>query len=136
MKTITNMIKLNTLQKQITLFLFVGGGCAAFDLSLMFFFVEIANLTIRVSFILAITLSTLLNYVLNIKLVFTSGRHKKNKEIVLFILNSLLAIALNYLIMFVMINMFDVWYLLSRSVALIIVSIMNFILRKYLIFLK
>jgi len=121
---------------QVLLFLVVGGICAIVDISLLALFVEVLSLSITMAFLLAVTISTTLNYYLNVKFVFVAGKHNRKLEATYFFLNSLLALGLNYLIMWVLIEVFSVWYIVSRSVALVTVSAVNFVLRKYLIFQK
>ncbi len=126
----------NHLPKQISLFAFAGGLSMVFDLAILTICVELFRYSITVSFFIAIILSTTLNYLLSAKFIFMDGRFEKKNEIFFFIGFSLLALILHLFFMWFFNVFLTIWYLYSRILTIVIVSVFNFISRKKIIFLK
>jgi len=92
-----------------------------------------ANLAVMDNFI-AFCFSNGVAYFINIKWVFLPGRHKRSVEMLMFFAVSGTSIAVGSGIMKVMIHMFDTTSS-AAFVANIVASVMiNFVMRKYVIF--
>lgn len=113
----------------------VGGISAVADISFFFVFAKLAGLhylgVATVGFILA----TGLNYVLSVRMVFTSGvRFSKRKEIALVYVVSAAGLAVNLLVLYVAVDRIGLELMLSKVIATGSVFLWNFLMRNYFIF--
>ena len=118
---------------------FVTGGLAfvidfgVFALALYYFDVHylVANL-------IGLMGGNVINYLLSIGWVFSAQKRTMEKhrllEIIIFILISLVGMALNEFLMFVFVGMFFLQEMVSKMSAAIIVLLYNFFARKYILF--
>ena len=76
-------------------------------------------------------ISVIYNYTASVKWVFDVNSEKsKKKQFVEFISFSIVGLLLNDLIMWICVDKFSVYYLLSKIIATAIVMVFNFITRK------
>ena len=81
-------------------YFFVGGIAALVDFLIFALFVKVLELPWFISGITGFFLATLVNYLLSIRHVFTSGaRFKKHKEIMLIFFVSFIGLVVNQLIL-------------------------------------
>ena len=116
-------------------YFFVGSISAIVDISLFTLFAKYLNYNyILVGFITFI-LATYVNYVLSIKYVFSSGlRFKKKLEVLLVFLVSSLAMIVNLLALFFLIEYLMLDPVLSKILASATVFFWNYLTRKKIIF--
>ena len=79
-------------------FLAVGGGCFLLEYVLLFTLTEYGGLPPLVSAPIAFTISLLVNYILCVYVVF-HAENQSTKQMVLFIVTSLMGLGLNQLVM-------------------------------------
>lgn len=79
--------------------------------------------------------ATLFNYVASMRYVFKSrfGRHEKRKELIIFILLSVVGLGLNQFFMWLFVEYFSIFYLFSKVLATTLVMAWNFVSRKIFI---
>lgn len=79
--------------------------------------------------------ATLFNYVVSMRYVFKSrfGRHEKRKELIIFILLSLVGLGLNQFFMWLFVEFFSIFYIFSKVLATVLVMAWNFVSRKIFI---
>jgi len=129
--------KLSSLfNRQILLFVFVGVICYCIGILLLMFFVELVQLEVNLANLISSTITIFICYLLNVKFVFKSGRHSRNKEILAFYVFSFLGLLLNITLMFIMTKYLPIWYVISKTVVTVVVAVFNFTTRKRFVFLR
>lgn len=119
------------LVKQILRFIFVGGTAFVIDFGVLWLLTEVAGINYLLSNAISFSASVIYNYIMSILWVFDVKKtHSKAKELVVFILLSLIGLGINQLIMWLTVEQLAVNYLFSKIFATGIVMIYNFITRK------
>lgn len=120
----------NKLLNQILKFGLVGGMAFVIDYVLLYFCTEFLHIHYLISSIISFTVSVIFNYILSIKWVFDVKKKQDVKDFVIFIILSVIGLGINSLIMYVMVEKFGVYYMLSKIVSTAVVMVYNFITRK------
>lgn len=116
---------------QIFKFGVVGVIATVIDFIFLYFFKEFCNLSVVFANTLSFCISVLYNYWASLTFVFDVNKEKdKRKNFVIFILCSVVGLLLNDLIVWIITDLLDIYYLLSKVVATGIVMVFNFITRK------
>lgn len=121
---------------QLISFIFIGAICFLIDISFLYFLREIISFNVYIAAIISFTTATYVNYLLNLEYVFIGGKHKKKKEIIYFFLVALISLILTLLIMYLFIDIFNVYYLLAKIITVFIVSFFSFFMRKTFVFIS
>lgn len=98
----------------------------------MVFLTEVFKIPSLISAAISFTVSVIFNYISSVKWVFDVDKEKnsKTKDLVVFILLSIVGLGINELIMWFMDKEFGIYYMISKIVATIVVMCYNFITRK------
>lgn len=120
----------NKLLDQILKFGLVGGMAFVIDYVLLYVCTEFLHIHYLISSIISFTVSVIFNYILSIKWVFDVKKKQDVKDFVIFIILSVIGLGINSLIMYVMVEKFEVYYMLSKIVSTAVVMVYNFITRK------
>lgn len=120
----------NKLLNQILKFGLVGGTAFVIDYVLLYFCTEFLHIHYLISSIISFTVSVIFNYILSVKWVFNVKKKQDVKDFVIFIILSVIGLEINSLIMYVMVEKFGVYYMLSKIVSTAVVMVYNFITRK------
>ena len=120
----------NKLLNQILKFGLVGGTAFVIDYVLLYLCTEFLHIHYLISSIISFTVSVIFNYILSIKWVFDVKKKQDVKDFVIFIILSVIGLEINSLIMYVMVEKFGVYYMLSKIVSTAVVMVYNFITRK------
>ena len=120
----------NNLLNQILKFGLVGGTAFVIDYVLLYFCTEFLHIHYLISSIISFTVSVIFNYILSIKWIFDVKKKQDVKDFVIFIILSVIGLGINSLIMYVMVEKFGVYYMLSKIVSTAVVMVYNFITRK------
>ena len=120
----------NKLLNQILKFGLVGGMAFVIDYVLLYVCTEFLHIHYLISSIISFTVSVIFNYILSIKWVFDVKKKQDVKDFVIFIILSVIGLGINSLIMYVMVEKFGVYYMLSKIVSTAVVMVYNFITRK------
>ena len=123
----------NKLLNQILKFGLVGGTAFVIDYVLLYFCTEFLHIHYLISSIISFTVSVIFNYILSIKWIFDVKKKQDVKDFVIFIILSVIGLGINSLIMYVMVEKFGVYYMLSKIVSTAVVMVYNFITRKIFI---
>ena len=117
---------------QLIKFGLVGGIAFLIDYGIMVFLTEVFKIPSLISAAISFTVSVIFNYIESVKWVFDVDKEKnsKTKELVVFILLSIVGLGINELIMWIMDKEFGIYYMISKIVATIVVMCYNFITRK------
>lgn len=122
---------MSKLIKQIIKFGVVGGSAFVIDYGLMIFLTEVMNINYLISNELSFSASVVFNYIMSVKWVFdVKEKNSKTNEFLIFVLLSLVGLGINQFIMWITVEKLEVYYLLSKIYATIIVMVYNFITRK------
>jgi putative flippase GtrA len=120
----------NKLLNQILKFGLVGGMAFVIDYALLYLCTEFLHIHYLLSSIISFTISVIFNYILSIKWVFDVKKKQDVRDFVVFIILSVIGLGINSLIMYVMVEVFGVYYMLSKIVSTVVVMVYNFITRK------
>ena len=124
----------NKLFAQIIIFGFVGGTSFLIDAGILFLLTEFAGVHYLISGAISFTASVIYNYILSIKWVFDAKEDvNKVQELAVFIGLSVIGLGLNQLFMWLFVDIFHIYYMLSKIIATAIVMVYNFVTRKIFI---
>ena len=124
---------MNKLIKQIFKFGIVGGIAFIIDYTLLYILTEYIGIHYLISSIISFTISVIFNYILSVKWVFNVKRKQGTREFIIFIILSLIGLLINSLIMYLMVDICNIYYMISKLISTFIVMVYNFITRKIFI---
>lgn len=128
-------IAMHRIVSQFAQYVLVGGLAFVVDFTALFVLTDYFGLHYLVSASLAFLLGLITNYLLCIAWIF-DYRVLKNQahEFALFSLIGVAGLLLNNLLMFLLTDLLDVHYLLSKAAAAGVILLFNFSLRRSLLF--
>ncbi len=121
------------LVNQILKFGVVGVIAFLIDYGLLYILTEYANIYYLISSIISFTVSLIFNYILSIKWVFDVTKKQTYKEVIVFVVLSVIGLGINQLVMYLGSDIMHIYYMLTKLVATAIVMVWNFITRKIFI---
>lgn len=121
---------MNKLIKQLLRFGVVGGIAFLIDYLLLYVLTEYINIPVMFSSVISFSVSVIFNYILSTKWVFDTKKKQGIKEFIIFIVLSLIGLGINQIIMYLGINKINIYYMIVKLFATVIVMIYNFITRK------
>lgn len=123
--------KMEKLFIQIFKFGIVGVVATIIDFFFLYIFKEFLHLPVIVSNTLSFCISVVYNYWASVKWVFNVNEEKsKKKNFITFIIFSVIGLLLNDLIMWITTDKLNIYYMMSKLIATLIVMVFNFITRK------
>lgn len=127
----------NKLSSQVIRFIIVGCITVFLDLTILIILTDFFNVHYLISTATGFIIASGINYILSVKFVFYTGRFKKrSKEIFVFIIVTCLGVILNHVIMYSGHEILLINYKLVKILSLILVTIFNFLTKKFIVFLK
>ncbi|WP_230398881.1 GtrA family protein [Novisyntrophococcus fermenticellae] len=131
MKAQTQQKEKTSLLQQVVRFGFVGGTAFLIDYGIMILLTEVFSINYLVSSGISFSISVIYNYIMSIHWVFNVDKEKSGTaNFMIFLILSIIGLGLNQLIMWLMVDKADVFYMISKIVATAVVMIYNFITRK------
>ena len=120
---------------QIMKFGVVGIIATVIDFVVLTILTETFGVYYLTSAAIGFIVATLFNYVASMRYVFNSrfGPHEKRKELIIFILLSLVGLGLNQFFMWLFVEFFSIFYIFSKVLATVLVMTWNFVSRKIFI---
>lgn len=119
------------LVSQALRFSFVGMFCFLLDYGLLVFFTECFKVDYLISSTVSYSVSTVINYILSLKFVFTVPK-ENNKKIafILFMLVSIVGLGINQALLWFTVDILTVHYMLAKILTALVVTVYNFISKK------
>ncbi|MGD0294818.1 MAG: GtrA family protein [Terracidiphilus sp.] len=137
MKLVPNLsLRVSPLRHQARLFVLAGITTASLDYLLLFALVKFLNLNYLIAAAVSFLLASGVNYLLSVRWVFVSGRYGKSLELSVFIVTSLLGLAVNQLAMWLLVDQIHLDYRISKLFAIAAVTSWNFFSKKKLVFIN
>ena len=126
---------MSKLIEQLMKFGVVGIIATVIDFVVLTILTETFGVHYLTSAAIGFIIATLFNYVASMRYVFNSrfGRHEKRKELIIFILLSLVGLVLNQFFMWLFVEFFSIFYIFSKVLATVLVMAWNFVSRKIFI---
>lgn len=116
---------------QIFKFGIVGGSAFVIDYGIMIALTEVVGINYLISSGISFAVSVIYNYILSVRWVFEVEKNgDKRKEFIVFIVLSLIGLALNQLLMWVTVSGIHIFYMVAKILVTGVVMIYNFITRK------
>lgn len=112
----------------------VGFVCFGIDYGLMILLTEAAEIPYLVSSGISFSVSVIVNYTLSLKFVFeTDQENNKVVEFLVFIILSVIGLGINQVLMWVCVDKFHIFYMISKVGVTGVVMVYNFITRKLIL---
>ena len=122
---------MNKLVNKIIRFSIVGGIATIIDFVYLYIFKEFLNFNVILANTLSFIISVTYNYIASITWVFDTNKNENKKiQFILFIIFSIVGLIINNIILYILTDKLNIYYLISKVVATLIVMIFNFITRK------
>lgn len=119
---------------QIVKFGFVGGTAFIIDYGALFILTEFLGVHYLISGTISFALSVIYNYILSVKWVFDTKNNKdKKREFIIFLILSIIGLGINQVIMWLAVEKFHIYYMVSKIAATVVVMIYNFVTRKMIL---
>ncbi|QOV19591.1 GtrA family protein [Blautia liquoris] len=117
--------------QQLVRFGFVGVSAFIIDYGIMILLTEVFHINYLVSSGISFSVSVIYNYILSIFWVFNVDKQKSGiANFAVFMVLSIIGLGINQLVMWILVDKAQIFYMLSKIVATIVVSVYNFITRK------
>ncbi len=125
------MAQRKSLLQQLIRFGIVGGSAFAIDYGILFLLTEVTGLNYLVSGAISFAVSVIFNYIMSIKWVFdVAGERSQTQDLAVFLILSVIGLGINQLVMWVAVDQFHIYYMVSKLGATGIVMVYNFVTRK------
>ena len=116
---------------QIFKFGIVGVIATVIDFVFLYIFRDLCGLHLVLSNTLAFFISVIYNYIASMIFVFNVDKSKsKIRNFIIFVVCSFIGLLCNDLILYIITEMFDIYYMISKVIATIFVMVFNFVTRK------
>lgn len=122
------------LKQQIFKFIIVGGFCACIEFITFNILIDFFKINYLIANVISIIIAVSINYLLSRAFVFEKSRYSKRDEFLSFVLFSVLAIALNQAILWVLFNLIHLDIRFCKALAIVIVAFFNYVTKKYIVF--
>ena len=123
--------RLEELLVQIFKFVIVGVIATIIDFIFLYIFKDLVGFSLLISNTLSFTISVIYNYIASIIFVFNIDRGKNSKKVFIkFIIFSIIGLGISNVLLKIFVTTFNVYYLIAKVVATIVVMVFNFITRK------
>ena len=128
---------INIIILQLFRYFFVGGVAFIFDLGLLYLLTEYFNVNYLLSASIGFLFGLIVNYILSIKWVFNERAFEnKSLEFFIFTLIGLIGLGINQFLIWLLTDVFLLYFMVSKIITASIVYFWNFFARKFLLFNK
>ena len=119
--------------KQLFRFGIVGFTAFLIDAGLLYVLTKYLHIYYLISSVISFIVSLIYNYILSIFWVFDVKKKQTYKEVLLFTILSVIGLGVNQLVMYIGVDLLNVYYMLCKIISTIIVMVYNFVTRKIFI---
>lgn len=119
--------------RQLFRFGIVGGLAFLIDSGVLFVLTEYLHVYYLTSSVISFIISLIFNYILSILWVFDVKKKQTIKEILLFVILSVIGLGINQVVMYLGVDILHVYYMICKVISTFIVMVYNFITRKIFI---
>ena len=117
--------------RKIIRFGIVGGIATIIDFAFLYVFKELFDFNVILANTLSFIISVTYNYIASVTWVFDVNKDKSNKlQFILFIVFSVIGLIINNIILYILTDKLNIYYLISKVTATIFVMVFNFVTRK------
>lgn len=113
-------------------FLAVGGACFLLEYGLLYALTEYGGVGYLYSSAMAFIISLMVNYILCVVFVFDVHRQSE-RQMVLFIITSLMGLGINQLVMWTCVDGLGIWYMAAKLVASAVVMVWNYFTKRFIL---
>lgn len=122
-------------RKSFIKFIFSGCLSGGVDLLLLFVFHSLLKLDIVLSTSLAFILAFLISFSLQKFWTFRNYLSGQTfQQLSLYLINALVGLFLNAFFMHLLVNTYNVWYLLAQVIVNLVIAVWNFVIYKFVVF--
>jgi len=123
------------LRIQFSRFIINGLISAVGDISALFVLTEYCGMNYLISSAFGFILGTTINYFISIGWVFIKGKFNNPRtEYIIFVVTSAIGLTINQILMYIAVSYLLIHYLVAKFLILAIVSLYNFVTKKYFVF--
>ena len=115
---------------EIARFILVGGACFVLDYGLLYILTEYGGLHYLLSAGGSFTISVFVNYWLCLVCVFRGANTQTHRAKMLFFGSSIAGLGLNQLLMWMLVDLFGIYYMIAKPIAAGIVMVWNYVLKR------
>ena len=135
---INTLFRIKTTNSYIQFFRYIFVGGAAFFVDALTLWICEKFMNYLIAAAIAFVLGLIVNYVISVKLVFSESEKVKNKmkEFIAYAIIGVIGLGLTELIIFVMTDVVNIYFMISKIIAAAIVLVWNFVARKKIIYTK
>ena len=115
---------------EIARFILVGGACFVLDYGLLYILTEYGGLHYLLSAGVSFTIYVFVNYWLCLVCVFRGANTQTHRAKMLFFGSSIAGLGLNQLLMWMLVDLFGIYYMIAKLIAAGIVMVWNYVLKR------
>ena len=124
-------MKSKRILRQIVRFIFAGFVSFLVDYGALVLLTEFLGVYYFLSASISFSVSLIINYILNMKYVFIGRKDiSRRKEIVGFVSLSMVGLILNQIVLGVLVEIYNLYYMFAKIIATGIVMVWNYVSRK------
>lgn len=122
--------KLSARVKQFLLYCIGGGLAFIIDLGGLYIFTEYFKIWYLISATLSFVLAAIFNYLFQKFITFKSTDKNIAKQFIMFVIVAVIGLLINNTLLYLLVELADVWYIFAKTVAAALVLIWNFIANR------
>ena len=123
------------LRRQAQLFVLAGVGTVCLDYLMLYALVSYLSLNYLIATAFSFLVASGVNYLLSVRWIFVAGKYRKSLELSLFMITSLLGLAVNQLAMWALVDRIQLDYRVAKLFSIALVTIWNYFSKKRLVFI-
>lgn len=125
------MIKINSKRiREIIKFVINGGVSFVVDYGILYILTEFCGVYYLISAAVSFTASVIVNYIICVLWVFEGAKNTNNRAKFIFILSSVVGLALNQILMWLFVSKFGIYYMFAKIIATILVMFWNYVAKR------